>query len=83
MESENLIEKDSVEEEVDDLPDENASLVNGSIFDDIKTSFCEARIAAPLIVLLAIFLGYHLTVAPYKTHTIDRFTPDVLSDMVC
>lgn len=82
MESENLIEKTTNEEDDTELSDSNALLLKSSLFDDVKTAFCEARLAAPLIVLLAIFLGYHMTVVPYKTHTIDRASPEVLNDLV-
>ena len=81
METENLIEKFEIDKDASDLS-EDSELLKNTIFDDLKTAFFEARIAAPLIVLLAIFLGYHMTVAPYKTHTIDRASPDVVNDLV-
>lgn len=60
-----------VEEEDDNEFDEDEKYLDNSVFQDFINALYEVRLTAPLVVLLGIFLAYHLTIAPYQNHVIN------------
>lgn len=45
--------------------------LNSTVWGDLAQALYDVRLTAPLFVLLGVFLAYHLTIAPYRTHIID------------
>lgn len=64
-------------------PHDSLALQKGqplSWWDDILTALHEARLAAPFVALLAFFLAYQLTIAPYRV-TVDQTLKESLQSL--
>lgn len=66
-------QNDELEEE-DEL-EEQEKYLNNTVFQDLMLALYEVRYSAPFVVLLGVFLAYHLTIAPYQSHVIDGKPP--------
>lgn len=60
--------KDDQKGEVDELDEFYTILCQQSLWDDLVTALYDVRYIAPLIAIFAIYLGYHITIAPYRVH---------------
>lgn len=40
----------------------------GTSWDDFLLALYDVRIAAPIVAIIAMFLAYHITIAPYRVH---------------
>ena len=47
------------------------SYLNRTMWDDFIQALYDVRLSAPLFAFMGIFLAYHLTIAPYQTHSFE------------
>ena len=68
----------SQEEEEDDLSKEDQKILTScGLFDDLFIVLSEVKLIAPFVALIAFFLAYHLTIAPYRVTVEDSlFQPE-------
>ena len=63
------------EQDEEDALEEQEKYLNNTVFQDLMLALYEVRFSAPLVVLLGVFLAYHITIAPYQSHVIDGKPP--------
>lgn len=68
-EEENGIDEDEIE---------LAKLQKNTVLDDFILAIYESRLIAPIVALVAIFLSYHLTIAPHRV-TVPQISPDSIN----
>lgn len=78
------LEHMEIESESDEAYDEKFidQQLNATVFDDFKQALYEVRYVAPILALLGIVLAYHLTIAPYRTRTLDDSGLPQVTDLV-
>jgi hypothetical protein len=57
---------------------ELAKLQKNNVVDDFILAIYESRLIAPIVALVAIFLSYHLTIAPHRV-TVPQISPDSIN----
>lgn len=62
-----LVPKQEIIKDQDEL--ELEKLLKQTFLDEILSALYDSRYIAPIVALIAIFLAYHLTIAPHQVYT--------------
>jgi hypothetical protein len=77
--------KEFVESDLENEDEESIMrLCNSTVWDDLIVAIYDVRFAAPIVLLFALILSYHITIAPYRAHVEDHsnFIPRADLDLV-